>query len=360
VALPHEAGENGYAGELKTAQRTIALDATYSIGRNLSGVGIYSRELAAALARAHPETRFLYCYRPHRLLRSFSTQLPPNAGRRLLRGSGPRADLFHGFNQRLDRRYPRAVATFHDLFVMTGEYSTTEFRERFTEQARLAAERADIVIAVSEFTARQVEELLAVKRSRIRVIPHGVQQIEIGEDVRREPLILFVGAIQKRKNITRLIKAFEAAPPGWKLALAGASGFGAVEELGAVQNSPRAPDITVMGYVDDAELDRLYRRASVFAFPSLDEGFGIPVLEAMARGVPVLTSDRSALPEVAGNSALLVDPTSTDAIAAGLQTLIQDEDFRRELSRRGLERSRSYTWDRAAQATWNIYCDLLR
>ena len=345
---------------MKTPERRIALDATYSIGRNLSGVGIYSREIAAALARAHPETRFLYCYRPHRLLRSFSTPLPPNAGRRLLRGSGPRADLFHGFNQRLDRRYRRTVATFHDLFVMTGEYSTPEFRERFTEQARLAAERADIVIAVSEFTARQVEELLRVERSRIRVIPHGVRQVEIAEDVPREQMILFVGAIQKRKNITRLVAAFEAAPPGWRLVLAGASGFGAEEALVAVQNSPRAADITVTGYVDDFELDLLYRRASLFAFPSLDEGFGIPVLEAMARGVPVLTSDRSALPEVAGNAALLVDPSSTEALAAALRTLIADEDLRRELSRRGLERSRSYTWSRAAEATWKVYCDLLR
>src|SRR5581483_1534850 len=164
LALAHQACKNGYAGGLKTAAPltapTIALDATYSVGRNLSGVGVYSREIAAALTRAHPESRWLYCYRPHRFLRSFSTPLPSNAKRRLLRGGSPRADLFHGFNQRLDRRYRRAVATFHDLFVMTGEYSTAEFRERFTEQARLAAERADIIIAVSEFTARQVEELL--------------------------------------------------------------------------------------------------------------------------------------------------------------------------------------------------------
>src|SRR5580704_15154788 len=103
----------------------IALDATYSLGPNLSGVGVYSRHILNGLAFAHPEARFLHCYRPHRLLASFSDRLPPNSSRRLLWSTWPRqADLFHGLNQRIDARHRRTVSTFHDLFVLSGDYST--------------------------------------------------------------------------------------------------------------------------------------------------------------------------------------------------------------------------------------------
>lgn len=339
------------------------------MGRNLSGVGIYSREIANGLARAHPEAKFLYCYRPHRFLRGLAIPGlanvdPPNVRRRLLWNGSPLSlDLFHGLNQRLERRYRRSVATFHDLFVLTGEYSTPEFRRRFAEQARQAAERSDLIIAVSESTARQVEELLKVERSRLRVIPHGVRARRLPaaapREVAREPIILFVGAIQKRKNVQRLVQAFERTPAEWKLMLAGSLGYGAAEVLQAVEQSQRRADIAITGYISDEELERWYGKASLFAFPSLDEGFGIPVLEAMSRGLPVLTSNRSALPEVAGDAALLVNPEETDEIAAALNRLIAEEGLRVELSRRGLERSKSYTWERAANETWGVYRELL-
>ena len=345
---------------MKTALCTIALDSTYSVGRNLSGVGVYSREIANELALAHPEARFLLCYRPHRFLRCFEIPQPGNVGRRLLWNGSPRSiDLFHGLNQRLDRRYRRAVSTFHDLFVLTGEYSTPEFRARFAEQAKLAAERSDLIIAVSEFTASQVCDLLKVERSRIRVIPHGVRIPQEAVALTREPLILFVGAIQKRKNVQRLVSAFESTPDGWTLVLAGSMGYGADEILRHVERSSRRGDITIAGYVDNLELERLYGRASIFAFPSLDEGFGIPVLEAMARGVPVLSSNCSALKEVAGDAALLVDPKSAEQIAAGLNHLILDEDFRKELSQKGLRHASGYTWSGAASQTWEVYGELL-
>lgn len=295
----------------------IALDASYSLGPNLSGLGVYSRRILFGLADAHREEEFLYCYRPQRFLRSYRESLPANALRRLLIGAPP-GDLFHALSQRVDARGRRTVCTFHDLFVMTGDYSTREFRDRFTAQARRAAELSDLIITVSRFTAIQVEQLLGVPASRIRVIPHGVDTAA-PSDLPRENLVLFVGAIQRRKNIARLVRAFERLPKGWRLALAGApDGFGAAEELHAVEQSPRREAIDVLGYVSLAELERLYQRARIFAFPSLDEGFGMPVLEAMAHGVPVITSNRSALPEVAGDAALLVDPADSDAISLSL------------------------------------------
>lgn len=340
----------------------IALDATYSLGRNLSGVGVYSREILYGLANAHAAQRFQFCYRPHRLWKSLEDRLPSNASRRLLHGA-PRADLFHALNQRVDAPSRRTVCTFHDLFALTGEYSTPEFRARFSEQARRAAERSDAIIAVSQFTAGQVTQLLGVDASRIHVIPHGVRMpanAGTSPAVQRERMVLFVGAIQKRKNIVRLVKAFETMPRGWHLVLAGATdGYEAANELTAVETSPRRSDIELAGYVPALALESLYARASIFAFPSLDEGFGIPVLEAMAHAIPVVTSRRSALPEAAGDAALLVDPFDTEEMAVALNQLAGNADLREQMISRGLLRARLFPWDAAVAKTWTVYQALL-
>ena len=340
----------------------IALDATYSLGRNLSGVGVYCQAILKGLAEAHPEAEYLFCYRPHRFLRSISCPLPRNAHRRLLgKSRAPSADLFHGLNQRIDSaRHRHAVSTFHDLFVLSGEYSTPEFRQRFAAQARLAAERSDLIIAVSQFTATQVEQLLKVERARIRVIRHGVRPPpEKLDPAQREKIILFAGALQLRKNIIRLVEAFEGTAPGWKLILAGSSGFGAAEILERIKSSPRSQDIQALGYVSDDVLETLYARASVFAFPSLDEGFGMPLLDAMARGVPVLTSNVSAMPEVAGDAALLVNPFDVASISSGLNQLTGNPELRKELIQNGLKRSREFSWTTAVQQTWQVYRELV-
>jgi len=342
----------------------IALDATYSIGEGLSGVGLYSHEILTGLAVAHPEVRFDFYYRPHRYLRARRAALPQKVRRRLLAEPlGPRgADLFHGLNQRLPRvPMRRAVATFHDLFVMTGEYSTPEFRARFTAQARDAAQRADALIAVSEFTRSQVISLLDVDPAKVYVVHHGIRKLggPVGSPQAREKIILNVGAIQKRKNIARLVESFETLPAPWQLVLAGSNGYGAEEILARIESSPARDRIRVTGYVSAEDLAAWYTRSSVFAFPSLDEGFGMPVLEAMATGVPVIASNRSALPEVAGDAALLVDPDDTQAIGNALRELTLNHDLCRELTRRGTARAQEFTWEKAARETWEVYRKLL-
>ncbi len=243
---------------------------------------------------------------------------------------------------------------------MTGDYSTPEFRQRFTEQARTAAERSDLIITVSNFTAGQVQDLLKVEPSRIRVIPHGTKPTStVADPAQREQMILFVGALQRRKNIVRLVEAFEETAPGWKLVLAGSLGYGAEEILARIERSPRKADIQMPGYVPDATLEELFQRASVFAFPSLDEGFGMPVLDAMANGVPVLTSSSSALKEISGDAALLVDPSDVASIAAGLRRLTEDQGLRDELIPKGLARNKEFTWGKAVQQTWDVYQELL-
>jgi glycosyltransferase involved in cell wall biosynthesis len=331
------------------------------VGDDLSGVGVYSRNLLLALSTAHPETRFDCYYRPHRLLRACSEPLPPNTRRRALVepfsfGVPP---LFHGLNQRLpEMRLKRSVATFHDLFVLTGDYSTAEFRVRFAAQARAAAARADAIIAVSAFTASQVIDLLKVDPAKVAVVHHGVRELAY-PPVAREKVILNVGAIQVRKNVERIVEAFEAVEGEWRLVLAGASGYGADRILRRIESSRKRDRITVAGYVTPDELGAWYARASIFVFPSLDEGFGMPVLEAMAAGVPVITSNRSALPEVAGDAAISVNPEDAEELTAALRSLTEDEGLRQAWVEKGKARLANFSWERAASQTWDIYRRML-
>ncbi|MGO9241602.1 MAG: glycosyltransferase family 4 protein [Bryobacteraceae bacterium] len=340
-----------------------ALDASYSIGSALSGVGVYSREILNGIAALRPDETFLHCYRPHRLWRGLRAARPANARVRPLVDSWApfQCDIFHALNQRLPRkRFRHTVCTFHDLFVMSGEYSTAEFRARFAQQAREAAQRSDLIICVSQFTAAQVESLLGVHASRLRVIHHGTRFIDPPIPAQREPWILHVGAVQVRKNLITLIEAFEqAAPAPWRLVLAGADGYGAHLVRARAEASRARERIEFTGWIDDARLAELYRRSSLFAFPSLDEGFGIPMLEAMAWGLPVVASNGSSLPEVCGEAALLVDPRDTDAFVAALSAVIGNAALAAELASRGRERARRRPWRAAAGETLRVYDELV-
>lgn len=331
----------------------IALDATYSIDKQPSGIAVYSQEILRGLAQAHPADALFRYYRPKQFRQAPSPRYPLVP---FLSGTLTKPDIFHALNQRVDRRIGRRViSTFHDLFVLTSEYSTPEFRRRFTQQARTAAQNSDMIIAVSQFTANQVHELLGVEKSRIRVVPHGAHP-PVAVTRAEEKMILTVGAIQLRKNTARLVEAFESLPADWSLVLAGAaSGYGAQKILDRIAASPAKDRIRVAGYVSADELLRLYSRAAIFAFPSLDEGFGIPVLEAMAHGLPVITSNRSALPEVSGDAALLVDPTDTSALASALSSLIASPERRADLSQASRLRAESFPWTRAVKETYAVY-----
>ncbi|MGC4051325.1 MAG: glycosyltransferase family 1 protein [Paludibaculum sp.] len=340
----------------------IALDATYSLGQNLSGVGVYSREILYGLAAGHPDQRFQWCYRLHRYLRGRRELMPPNVRAFPLLDGLPvfRSGLFHGLNQRLPARSRGpAVCTFHDLFVLTSEYSSPDFRARFASQAREASHRADLIICVSRFTANHVRDLLGVPEERLRVIPHGTHLPPPANESQRGPVILHVGAIQLRKNLVRLVAAFEQqAPPPWRLVLAGSDGYAAASVHERIAASPARDRISVTGWVDDARLAELYASSSIFAFPSLDEGFGIPVLEAMAHSLPVISSNRSALPEACGDAALLVDPTNEEALGQALRLLIEDEGLRHRLVQRGRMRAAEFSWQRAVDLTWKVYQEL--
>lgn len=334
------------------------------MGNGLSGVGVYSRELLKGLSHT-PDVHWDWFYRSQRYWRALQVPVPNRVTRKFLSDSwGSRsAALFHGLNQRLPRRrFKRQIATFHDLFVLSGEYSTPQFRQRFAAQAREAAAGADLIIAVSAFTAGQVERYLDVAPDRIRVIHHGVLSRALPHalpDVAREKVVLCVGALQRRKNQATLVRAFRALPPGWKLVLAGSAGFAADEVMTEIAASPRKADILVTGFVSDTELAEWYGRASIFAFPTRDEGFGMPVLEAMSAGLPVIAGSGSAITEVCGDAAMLVDPEREDELAEALVHLSIESEFRHTLVSRGLEHARLFTWDKAVKSTLAVYRELL-
>ena len=194
------------------------------------------------------------------------------------------------------------------------------------------------MIAVSEFTAREAVELLGVDEQRIRVIPHGVEEpfTPVGPAAGGD-YVLAVGTLEPRKNLPRVILAAERAE--LDVRVVGAPGWGDVE-------------VESLGFVDDDELARLYRGAAALVYTSLYEGFGLPVLEAMASGTPVVTSVGSAPAELADGAAVLVDPMDVEAIAAGIQEAVAR---RQELRAAGLERAKGFTWEAAAKATAEVY-----
>jgi glycosyltransferase involved in cell wall biosynthesis len=225
----------------------------------------------------------------------------------------------------------------------------------------LAVRRAAGFVCPSVATREALERLYPATADRTVVIPLGVTHAFLDaepSDVARRhgverPFILTVATLEPRKNLPRLVEAFactSAAQAGTcELVLAGARGW-STEGLDAVIGRHRDV-VRPLGFVPDEELSALYAEATAFAFPSLEEGFGLPVLEAMAVGTAVLTSNRSSLPEVAGDAAALVDPEDTQAITQGLDRLMGDSSLREELGRRGRERATGFTWQRTAQAT---------
>jgi len=199
------------------------------------------------------------------------------------------------------------------------------------------------VIAVSEFTKRELVELLSVGEEKIRVIPNGVEEaFAPGGPAAEGDYVLAVGTIEPRKNLPRVAEAARRA--GVELRVVGARGWGAVDLDGA--------GVRWLGDVRDNELARLYRGARCVAYASLYEGFGIPVLEAMASGAPVVTSRGGATEEIAGGAAVLVDPLDAADIAAGFERAAAQRD---ELVRRGVERARTFSWRAAAEATVEVY-----
>jgi len=283
------------------------------------------------------------------------------------------ADLVHGpvFVGPIASPCP-TVITLHDLsFIRFPKLFRPANRLYLTLMTRLSARRAERLIAVSSFTAAEATRLLGVPSDRIDVIYHGVRSVfrplpapEVENFRQRrglpERFVLFVGTLEPRKNLMSLVQAFaRIRDKHTYLVIAGGKGwlyeglFAEVERLGLTE------EVIFPGYVSNKELPLFYNAATLLAYPSIYEGFGLPVVEAQSCGTPVLCSDSSSLPEAAGDAALTVDTRNVEALAEGLHRLLSDEALRDRLRKRGFSHASQFDWRRTAVMTSQVYRTIL-
>jgi glycosyltransferase involved in cell wall biosynthesis len=265
------------------------------------------------------------------------------------------------------------VVTIHDMSFLTHPQFHEESNIAFcTRECHRAARRAAKLIVPSEATKRDVLRYLHADEDRVHVI-YEAAGVDFGPVEDREAIrsvlvdhsidrryVLFVGTVEPRKNVRRLLEAFlhvvRSCPDrGELLVIAGGKGWRNTEIYDFVRESGLTDRVRFLGYVTDSDLRALYSAATVFAYPSLYEGFGLPVIEAMACGCPVVTSRTASLPEVAGDAGLLVEPTDVADIARALGTVMGDRELRQKLRAAGLERAAQFSWEKAARKTVRVY-----
>lgn len=376
----------------------IGIDYTAAIHQT-AGIGRYVRELTRALADWLPGANVClfvaaagradlppypggFTYRPSRLSERNHARLWHRLRLPLPieLWTGP-LDLFHATDFTLPptHRNTKTVLTIHDLAFERYPAETMPGMQRFLSTVvPRSLSRADHVIAVSEATRKDLIELCDTPPEKITVVPNGVSPrfrpltaSEIGEQAQKEtairakyglpdgPLVLTVGTLQPRKNHQRLVQAFAQVREPATLVIAGGRGWAYNTTHNEVTRLGLTDRVVFAGFIDDADLPALYRTATVFAYPALYEGFGLPPLEAMACGVPVLAANTSSLPEVIGEAGLLVDPFDVEGLAAGLEKLLGDEALRASLREKGITRAGGFTWAQAAEKVWGIYQALL-
>jgi len=377
-----ECGRAGYDRSVR-----IAIDA-----RKLHdfGIGTYVRNLTQQLARLDQQTEYvLLCREPDA---GFAEKLGPNF-RTVIERARPYSvseqfriplaliqahpDVFHAPHYVLPPLVPcRSVVTIHDcIHLIFPQYLPSRFAHTYARASIWAAiRRAERILTVSEASKSDILRCFDVPSEKIVVTYNAIDDRFLAEpseaDVERararyqlaDPFILYVGNIKPHKNLERLIESFDhVRRQGFeqlRLVIIG-------DQITKLQGLRRAvhrhklhKQVRFLGFVAPEVLTVLYRLARVFVFPSLYEGFGLPPLEAMASGTPVVTSNSSSLPEVVGDAAVLVDPYSSESIAEGIQLVLGDETLRRVMSEKGLARAREFSWEASVRRIRDVYAEV--
>lgn len=369
----------------------IAFDAYPIAAPRLSGVGVHAMEIASRLCRRKELdcTLLLYDFLKRKgsgnILKERipntkvvqNNLLPyglyvelwdrfPNLG--LEQVFGVTADISHFFNFVIPPRpVGKVVNTVHDLVYLNFP-ETMEKRNyrRLCNHLKRSCQEADIVITVSHTIKQEIADQMGIPKEKIRVVYNGVDQKRFHPNAGRlasmpEHYFLYLGTLEPRKNLTGLLEAYQLGKKrfdGCKLVLGGAKGWEYNEIFQKVRELGLENDVVFPGYLPAERLPALYAGADAFVFPSFYEGFGIPPLEAMACGTPVITSCCSSLPEVAGDAAVLVNPYHREELAAAMERVLTDEILRKTCICRGLERVKKFTWEKAADDVFQIYKEL--
>lgn len=370
----------------------VCLDVSAAVHQR-AGLGRYAQELTAALVeQGEHEYIAFYHQRGHAYLEPPIDRLPRITTRLSVKpwrvttmlayftGLGmdtfmPGVDLFHATEHLLPRlHHVHTVFTLHDLIFRFDPDSHLPLNRIYLNlMVPRFLKAAEAVIAVSECTKRDAMRLYGVPPDKIHVIPEGVhprfRPVANPADLStvRESyglssrFVLSVGTIEPRKNLPMLMESWKLARSGgWgngdvKLVIAGKPGWLYKETFATATRLGLGDDVIFTGYVEDADLPALYNAATALAMPSRYEGFGLPVVEAMACGTPVVCSDASSLPEVAGDAALLVPPGDVRGWAEALSRIVADVGLRAALREKGLKQAARFSWDRAAQQTSRVY-----
>ena len=380
----------------------IAFDAVPLVSDRMTGIGWCEAGQTTAMARLHPENSYTYSFfsrkddhiklerlAPFTEGTGIDTQLVRFSGWIYRAGStfipfpysfffGKEHDITHFFNYIVPPGvHGRTVVTVHDM-VYKAFPETVRGRTKYMLDLGLkrSMKRADIIVTDSEFSKAEILKYFPEHEKKLRVVPCGVDLTRFCPCTEPERIpevkkslgiegdyLLYLGTIEPRKNLERLISAYhiftQRCSDAPKLVLAGGKGwlydgiFGKVRELG-LENR-----VLFTKYVPSEDMNPLMCGATAFVFPSVYEGFGMPPLEAMACGVPVMVSGAASLPEVTGDCAVICDPYSEEDMASCLERLCSDSDLREDLSIRGLERARSFTWERSAELLHDIYKELI-
>jgi len=266
-------------------------------------------------------------------------------------------------------RIPSTVSIYSIYDLSLRRYSETHPRERvwFFEyfiKKRLAS--ASHILTISEFIRQEIIAEFKVPPEMVTAIPLAADPMfspSKPADVKKikakynlpESYLLFVGSLEPRKNIDLLIDAMGKLKSDIPLVLVGWNGWGDKDWKGKIQKLGLANRIFRTGHLPDEDLKEIYSGAAALVYPSLYEGFGLPIVEAMACGCPVICSNAASMPEVAGNAAILIDPSSSDELAEGLGKILNDTEFRQMLVKRGLDQAASFSWEETARKTFNLF-----
>ncbi|MBR2283871.1 MAG: glycosyltransferase family 4 protein [Ruminococcus sp.] len=379
----------------------IAFEALPLVSDKMTGIGWCEAGQTTAMAMLHPENKYFYQFFSRKdhdiklrriepftkinedmviqchfsehsgyLYRMASTFIPVPYSRYF----GKYADITHFFNYIVPPGVSgRTVVTVHDM-VLRAFPETVRTRTRLMLEFGLkkSVRRADMVVTDSEFSKSEIIRYYPECADKLRVVPCGTDlgrfRLHTPEEIAAAKkscgiegeYLLYVGTIEPRKNLERLIRAYgiaqEKMPGIPQLVLAGGRGW---NDSGIYAAAEKAKNVRFTEYIPSEQLPGLMSGAAAFLFPSVYEGFGMPPLEAMASGTPVLTSDAASLPEVTGDCAVLCDPYSEESIAEGILRLCGDTALRQELSRRGRERAEGFTWERSAEILYDIYKELV-
>lgn len=377
----------------------IAFDAVPLVSDRMTGIGWCEAGQTNAMAKLRPENKYTYNFFSRRddhikleRLRPFTENITPNLAHfsgYIYRAAsnflpvpyshffGKEADITHFFNYIVPPGvHGKTVVTVHDMVYKTFP-ETVRARTKYMLDSGLkrSMKRADLIVTDSEFSKSEILKYFPQHEEKLRVVPCGVdlQKFRPCDAPERIPEVkkslgiegeyfLYLGTIEPRKNLERLIEAYhifsQRAENAPRLVLAGGKGwlydsiFEKVKELNLEEK------ILFTQYVPSEDMNPLMCGAIAFVFPSIYEGFGMPPLEAMACGVPVISSDAASLPEVTGDCAVICDPYSSESISDGLYRLYSDDNLRKSLSERGLERARTFTWEHSAEILYNVYREL--